>query len=179
MKRLLLALPLAVFLLIAGLLCRGLFLDPTSEPSALIGKPFPAFALSALDAPSRTVTRDDIKGRPALVNIWATWCTSCRVEHPLLIKLAGQGVVIYGVNYKDDRAAARRWLRASDNPYRLNIEDATGTLGVDLGVYGAPETFLIDAQGVIRDKYVGIIDQNVWREKLAPVYSKILREAGP
>jgi cytochrome c biogenesis protein CcmG/thiol:disulfide interchange protein DsbE len=179
MKRLLLLLPLAVFLLIAGLLYRGLFLDPTSVPSALIGKPFPAFALSALDQPSRTLTREDITGRPALVNIWASWCSSCRQEHPVLIKLAAQGVVIYGVNYKDDRAAARRWLGTSDNPYLLNIEDAVGSLGVDLGVYGAPETFVIDAQGIIRDKYVGIIDQDVWRKKVAPIYAKLLREAAP
>ena len=97
----------------------------------------------------------------------------------MLIRLASQGVVIYGVNYKDDRSAARRWLGTSDNPYSLDIEDAVGSLGVDLGVYGAPETFLIDAQGVIRDKHVGIIDEDVWREKLAPVYAKLSREAGP
>jgi cytochrome c biogenesis protein CcmG, thiol:disulfide interchange protein DsbE len=179
MKRLLLLLPLALFLLIAVLLYRGLFLDPTSLPSALIGKPFPAFALPALDDPSHTLTPDAIKGRPALVNVWATWCTSCRQEHSVLTKLADQGVVIYGVNYKDDRAAAQRWLRTLHNPYRLNLEDAAGTLGLDLGVYGAPETFFIDAHGIIRDKYVGIIDQDVWREKLAPVYAKLLREAAP
>jgi cytochrome c biogenesis protein CcmG/thiol:disulfide interchange protein DsbE len=179
MKRSLLLLPLVLFLLLAVLLYRGLFLDPSSRPSALIGKPFPAFAVPALDEPSRTLTRDDIKGRPALVNVWATWCTSCRQEHPVLTKLADQGVVIYGVNYKDDRAAAQRWLRTLHNPYRLNIEDAAGTLGLDLGVYGAPETFVIDARGIIRDKYVGIIDQDVWREKLAPVYDKLLREAAP
>ena len=97
----------------------------------------------------------------------------------MLIKLAARGVVIYGVNYKDDRAAARRWLGTSDNPYLLNIEDAVGSLGVDLGVYGAPETFVIDAQGIIRDKYVGIIDQDVWRKKVAPIYAKLLREAAP
>lgn len=179
MKRLLLLLPLVVFLLIAGFLYRGMFLDPTSVPSALIGKPFPAFALSALDQASRTLTLKDITGRPALVNIWASWCSSCRQEHPVLIRLASRGVVIYGVNYKDDRSAARRWLGTSDNPYLLDIEDAVGSLGVDLGVYGAPETFVIDAQGVIRDKYVGIIDEDVWRKKLAPVYAKLLREAGP
>jgi cytochrome c biogenesis protein CcmG/thiol:disulfide interchange protein DsbE len=86
-------------------------------------------------------------------------------------------VVIYGVNYKDDRSTARRWLGTSDNPYLLNIEDPAGSLGVDLGVYGAPETFVIDAQGFIRDKYVGIVDEDVWRKKLAPVYTKLLREA--
>lgn len=179
MKRLLLLLPLALFLVIALLLYRGLFLDPASLPSALIGKPFPAFALPALDEPSRTLTHDDLKGRPALVNVWATWCPSCRQEHLVLTRLADQGVVIYGVNYKDDRGPAQRWLRTLHNPYRLNIEDTAGTLGLDLGVYGAPETFFIDARGIIRGKYVGIIDQDVWREKLAPVYDKLLREAAP
>lgn len=177
--RLLLLLPLALFTLIAALLYRGLFLDPSSLPSALIGKPFPSFALPALDDPTHTLTRDNIKGRPALINVWATWCTSCREEHRLLAKLAAQGIVIYGVNYKDDRTAAQRWLRTASNPYRLNFEDAAGTLGLDLGVYGAPETFFIDAHGIIREKYVGIIDQDVWREKLAPIYAKLLQEATP
>lgn len=177
MKRLFLLLPLTLFLLIAALLYRGLFLDPASLPSALIGKPFPSFALPALDDPSYTLTRDNIKGRPALVNVWATWCASCREEHRLLAKLAGQGIVIYGVNYKDDRTAAQRWLQTASNPYQLNMEDTAGTLGLELGVYGAPETFLIDGQGIIREKYVGIIDQDVWQEKLAPLYAKLLLEA--
>jgi cytochrome c biogenesis protein CcmG/thiol:disulfide interchange protein DsbE len=177
MRRLLLLLPLAAFLFIAVLLYRGLFLDPTRLPSALIGKPFPDFALPALGEPSRTLTRKDLKRRPALVNVWATWCPSCRQEHPVLTWLAGQGVVIYGVDYKDDRSAAQNWLRTLHNPYRLIMEDAAGTLGVDLGVYGAPETFFIDAQGIIRHKYVGIIDEQVWREELEPVYDKLLREA--
>jgi cytochrome c biogenesis protein CcmG/thiol:disulfide interchange protein DsbE len=179
MKRLLLALPLALFLVIAVLLYRGLFLDPTSLPSALVGKTFPAFTLPALDDPSHMLTRDDIKGRPALVNVWATWCPSCRQEHPVLTALAEQGVLIYGVNYKDGREAAQHWLLTLHNPYRLSIEDAAGTLGVDLGVYGAPETFFIDAQGTIRYKHVGIIDQRVWHEELAPIYDKLLRETAP
>lgn len=177
MKRLLLLLPLALFLFIAVVLYRGLFLDPTRLPSALIGKPFPAFTLPALDEPSRVLTRDDFKGRPALVNVWATWCPSCRQEHPVLAELAAQGVVLYGVNYKDERKAAQRWLHTSHNPYRLTIEDAAGTLGLDLGVYGAPETFFIDGQGIIRDKYVGTIDERIWREELAPIYDKLVREA--
>lgn len=179
MKRLLLLLPLTLFLLIAALLYRGLFLNPTSLPSALIGKPFPNFALPALDNPSYMLTRDNIKGRPALINVWATWCASCREEHQLLAKLAGEGIVIYGVNYKDNRTAAQRWLQTASNPYQLNMEDAAGTLGMELGVYGAPETFLIDAKGIIREKYVGIIDHDVWREKLAPLYAQLLLEAMP
>lgn len=179
MKRLTLLLPLALFLSIVVLLYRGLFLDPTRLPSALIAKPFPSFALPSLDDTSRMLTRDDFRGKPALVNVWATWCSSCRQEHPLLTKLANQGVVIYGVNYKDDRESAQHWLRTLHNPYRLNIEDSAGTLGLDLGVYGAPETFFIDTQGIIRDKYVGTIDQRIWDEKLAPIYNKLLQEVTP
>lgn len=179
MKRLLLLLPLALFLFLAVLLYRGLFLDPARLPSALIDKPFPPFALPALDDPSHILTRDDMKGHPALVNVWGTWCPSCRQEHTLLTKLADKGVVIYGVNYKDDRNAGQNWLRTLHNPYRLTIEDAAGTLGLDLGVYGAPETFFIDSSGIIRGKYVGAIDERVWREELAPIYEKLLREAAP
>ena len=177
MKRLLRILPLVLFLGIAALLYRGLFLDPARLPSALVGKPFPDFALPSLDGDSRTLTRQDVLGTPALVNVWATWCPSCRQEHPMLTRLAQAGVVIHGVNYKDERAAAQRWLRTLHNPYRLNIEDAAGTLGLDLGVYGAPETFLVDARGVIRDKFVGVIDDIVWRERLEPVYRQLLDEA--
>ncbi|MET1078152.1 MAG: DsbE family thiol:disulfide interchange protein [Pseudomonas sp.] len=172
MKRLILLLPLAIFLGVAVVLYRGLFLDPAELPSALIGKPFPAFALPAVDG-GKALTQADLKGKPALVNVWATWCVSCRVEHPVLNQLAQQGVVIHGVNYKDDNAAARKWLAEFHNPYGLNIDDAQGSLGLDLGVYGAPETFLIDAQGIIRHKYVGVIDERVWREKLAPLYQAL------
>lgn len=174
MKRALLLLPLAIFLVGVGFLYRGLFLDPSELPSALIGKPFPAFNLPALDQPERSLSLADFQGKPALVNVWATWCPSCRAEHPVLNKLAESGVNIYGINYKDERPAAQKWLKELHNPYQLNIEDAQGTLGLDLGVYGAPETFFVDAGGIIRHKYVGVIDERVWREKLAPVYQQLL-----
>ncbi|WP_163021312.1 DsbE family thiol:disulfide interchange protein, partial [Pseudomonas viridiflava] len=109
-------------------------------------------------------TRADLLGKPALVNVWATWCMACRVEHLVLNRLAQQGVLIYGVNYKDTNADALKWLKDFHDPYRLNIRDDEGSLGLNLGVYGAPETFLIDAKGVIRHKYVGVIDDTVWRE---------------
>jgi cytochrome c biogenesis protein CcmG/thiol:disulfide interchange protein DsbE len=156
-------------------LYRGLFLDPSELPSALIGKPFPAFSLPALDNPEHTLSVDDLKDKPALVNVWATWCPSCRHEHPVLNKLAEAGVVIHGINYKDQREPAQKWLRELHNPYQLNIEDAKG--GLDLGVYGAPETFFIDARGIIRHKYVGAIDERIWREKLAPIYQELVDEA--
>ena len=177
MKRLLLLLPLLVFVLLATLLYSGLGKDPAELPSALIGKPIPAFSLPSVEDPQVMLTQADLKG-PALVNVWATWCISCKVEHPVLNQLSKQGVTIYGINYKDERVAAQKWLREFHNPYALDVDDAQGTLGLDLGVYGAPETFFIDAQGVIRHKFVGVIDERVWREKLAPLYAALADEAG-
>jgi cytochrome c biogenesis protein CcmG/thiol:disulfide interchange protein DsbE len=167
--------PLVLFLAMAALLYRGLYLDPSELPSALIGKPFPAFSLPAVQD-GKPLTRNDLLGKPALVNVWGTWCVACRVEHPVLTKLAEQGVVIYGVNYKDVNADAVKWLSEFHDPYQLNINDEAGSLGLNLGVYGAPETFLIDARGVIRYKHVGVIDQTVWREKLAAQYQALVDE---
>ncbi|MDE1164267.1 MAG: DsbE family thiol:disulfide interchange protein [Pseudomonas sp.] len=178
MKRWILLVPLALFLLVAVFLYRGLYLDPSELPSAMIGKPFPAFSLPAVQD-GKPMTQADLIGKPALVNVWGTWCISCRVEHPVLTQLAQQGVVIYGVNYKDDNAAALKWLQDFHNPYALNINDEQGSLGLNLGVYGAPETFLIDAKGVIRYKHVGVIDQTVWREQLAGLYQGLVDEARP
>ena len=178
MKRLLLLLPLLLFLGVAVFLYRGLWLDPSELPSALIGKPFPAFSLPAVQD-GQTLSEADLKGKPALVNVWATWCVACRVEHPVLNKLAELGVNIHGVNYKDDNTAAKKWLVEFHDPYRLNINDARGTLGLDLGVYGAPETFLIDQDGIIRHKFVGVIDERVWREKLPPLSQELVDEAQP
>ncbi len=176
MRRVLLLLPLAVFLAIAVFLYRGLYLDPSELPSALIGKPLPAFSLPSVEDETRLISQDDLKGRAALVNVWGTWCVACKTEHPVLNQLAGQGVVIYGVNYKDDNAAALQWLREFHDPYQLNIRDSDGRFGLDLGVYGAPETFLIDKAGVIRHKFVGVIDERVWREQLAPLYQELVDE---
>lgn len=173
MKRLVLLIPLLLFLGMAVLLYRSLFHDPSELPSALIGKPLPAFSLPDLKEPQRLLTQDDLKGRPALINVWATWCPTCKAEHQMLNRLAETGVVIYGVNYKDDSEAARKWLSDYQDPYRRNVVDNDGSLGLDLGVYGAPETFLVDAQGIIRHKYIGAIDERVWREELAPLYQAL------
>ena len=178
MKRWIMVLPLVGFLGVAAVLFRGLYLDPAELPSALINKPFPEFSLREVQG-ERTLTRADLLGKPALVNVWATWCIACRVEHPVLNRLAQQGVVIYGVNYKDANADALKWLKDFHDPYRLNIRDDDGSLGLNLGVYGAPETFLIDAKGMIRHKYVGVIDDTVWREQLAALYQGLVDEAGP
>ncbi|KTT28226.1 DsbE family thiol:disulfide interchange protein [Pseudomonas rhizoryzae] len=172
-RRLLLCLPLLAFLVLAGFLYRGLYRDPQVLPSALVGQPFPAFSLpGVLD--ERLFSRQDLLGRPALVNVWGTWCVACREEHPLLNRLKAQGVVIHGVNYKDDNASARRWLAEFHDPYQLDIRDDEGRLGLDLGVYGAPETFLIDAQGIVRYRHVGVVDQRVWDEELGPRYRALV-----
>lgn len=171
-QRLKLFIPLGLFALLAVLLFRGLSLDPQALPSALVDRPMPDFELPRL-ADGAVTERGDITGQPMLVNVWATWCISCRVEHPYLQRLADQGVVIYGINYKDDSVAAREWLRDLGDPYRASIVDAAGTLGLDLGVYGAPETYFVDAEGVVRYRHVGVIDERIWTSRLAPIYADL------
>ncbi len=175
MARLKLFLPLGLFLALALLLARGLQLDPKALPSALIDRPLPEFSLPALGQ-ARTLGRADVIGEVALFNVWATWCASCRVEHPYLGRLAEQGVPIYGINYKDEDAAALRWLAELGDPYRLSIVDAAGSLGLDLGVYGAPETYVVDRQGIIRYRHVGVIDERVWSDILEPIVSELRGE---
>lgn len=171
-SRLKLFLPLILFTLLALFLFRGLSLDPTEMPSALIDRPLPAFSLPKLGT-AETVSLADIKGRAGLLNVWATWCVSCRVEHPYLMQLAAAGVPIFGINYKDRDVDAQAWLEQLGNPYEFNIADRDGTLGLDLGVYGAPETYLIDAQGVVRYRHVGVVDEQVWLTILEPLYTEL------
>jgi len=168
--------PLAIFLLIAVFLYKGLFLNPSDIGSTMIGKPLPEFSLASLETPERKVTVADFQELPALLNVWATWCPTCKAEHAMLNKLAAQGVVVYGVNYKDDSDAARQWLAQLGNPYRFSVEDPEGSLGINLGVYGAPETFVIDRKGIVRDKFVGAINERIWRERLAPLYQSLVDE---
>ncbi len=181
MRRLLLIVPLLLFLVLAGFFLQSLMtkeegVTELELPSPLLNKPFPTFDLpSVIDGEPR-ITQADLKG-PALVNIWATWCVACRVEHPVLNRLAAEGAVIYGVNYKDTNADAIKWLKDFHNPYQLNISDADGRLGLDLGVYGAPETYLIDANGVIRHKFIGVIDDRVWDTDLGARYQALVEEA--
>ena len=175
--RLKLFIPLAAFALLAVLLFRGLSLDPQALPSALVDRPLPEFELPMLDD-GRLATRDDIIGEPMLLNVWATWCISCRVEHPYLQKLSGEGVAIYGVNYKDDTQAARDWLVEFGDPYLGSIVDEQGSFGLDLGVYGAPETYVVDANGVIRYRHVGVIDERIWTTRLAPIFDELRAGAG-
>ncbi|BBB25205.1 DsbE family thiol:disulfide interchange protein [Amphritea japonica] len=165
MRRLIAILPLVLFVGLGLFLWNGIGKDSTTIPSPLIDKPMPDFRLTALLDEQRILTAADLKGRPALLNVWATWCPTCKQEHAQLNRIArDEGVTIYGVNYKDDRAKAQVWLDKYLNPYALNIFDPEGKLGLNLGVYGAPETFILDAQGVIRYKHVGAVDQRVWSQ---------------
>jgi cytochrome c biogenesis protein CcmG, thiol:disulfide interchange protein DsbE len=172
--------PLAIFVVLVIVLAVGLKLDPRYVPSPLIDKPAPTFSLSALDAPATTLTKSDFAGRTIVLNVWASWCVACRDEHPVLVELAqNQRIEIIGLNYKDTREDASAWLTRHGNPYRQNIFDPQGALGLDLGVYGVPETFVIDAQGIIRHKQVGPLTQQIWREDFAPLLTRLPTTAQP
>ncbi|WP_252176385.1 DsbE family thiol:disulfide interchange protein [Endozoicomonas sp. 4G] len=180
MKRWKLFLPLGFFLTFCVLLYIGLFMEDKNElPSMLLDKPVPEFSLKKLQQPEQTVTEEALKGKVVLLNVWGSWCPACKVEHPYLMQLAREGVNIVGVNYKDERQAALEWLDRLQNPYLFNIVDKDGKLGLDLGVYGAPETFLIDKKGVIRYKHIGIIDARAWNEELKPRYDALQKELVP
>ena len=166
--------PLVIFVALGLLLAYGLNLDPRRIPSPLIGKPLPAFSLTTVADPTRKVSRDDLHGRVYLLSVWASWCAACREEHPLLNELTSRkAVTIIGLNYKDKREDALRWLGALGNPYELSLSDQDGRLGIDLGVYGVPETFVIDKQGVIRYKQIGPMTPEVWEQKLAPLIKEL------
>ncbi len=161
--------PLALFAVLVVLLGIGLTRDPRLVPSPLIGKAAPAFELPTVADPARRLRGTDLRGRPYLLNVWASWCVACRAEHPLLLALAKRDVVeLVGLNYKDERGAASAWLGRHGNPYRVSLYDAEGRLGLDLGVYGVPETFLIDGAGVVRYKHVGPLDEAVIADELLP-----------
>lgn len=177
MGRLKLFIPLFIFVVMAVFLWRGLALDPTELPSALIDKKVPPFSLPQLDENAQDIkkqkilTNKDLVFKPYLLNIWATWCPTCRHEHPYLLELEEKGIPIVGLNYKDNSAAAMKWLDQLGDPYAINLFDEKGTLGLDLGVYGAPETYVVDAQGVIRYRHVGVVDAKVWNEHFASYFS--------
>ncbi len=161
--------PLGLFIGLVILLAAGLRLNPREVPSPLIGKPAPTFELPTLDAPEKKLSGEVFKGRVSLVNVWASWCVACRQEHPYLLKLSRDGVIIYGMDYKDTRMAGLRWLNILGNPYRAVAFDEDGQAGIDWGVYGVPETFVIDKQGIIRYKHIGPITPKDWEGKLAPL----------
>ena len=167
-------LPLVVFVLLVGFLIRGLYLDPSEVPSPLIGKPAPAFDLEQLHNPQARFASRELLGRVWLLNVWASWCVSCRAEHPLLMEMARSNIApIYGLDYKDEREDAIATLRQLGNPYTVSAHDYDGRVGMDYGVYGVPETYVIDKQGVIRYKQIGPITRKVLDERIAPLIREL------
>src|ERR1051325_3689224 len=161
---------LAVFLALVVLLGVGLQLNPREVPSPLIGKPAPAFQLPLLHEPGKTFSPADMRGRVWMLNVWASWCVSCREEHPVILELSKSGIVpIYGLDYKDQESEAKRWLSQFGNPYKLSAVDAKGQVGIDYGVYGVPETYVIDKRGVIRYKQIGPVTPQVLENKVLPL----------
>lgn len=171
-KRWILFAPLAVVLAVSGLFAYALFtgVDPKALPSALEGRPMPDFRLASVEDEDRILTPADLEGRKYLLNFWATWCPSCKYEHPYLNSLSEEGVRIIGVNYKDERGLALDWLEDYANPYEIDIFDPNGDLGFELGVTGAPETFFVDSRGIIQHRYQGPIDASRWDNKLKAIY---------
>ena len=166
--------PLGIFIVLALFLAVGLRLDPREVPSPLIDKPAPAFSAPLLSKPEVTMGKQDLAGKVWLLNVWASWCVACRDEHPVLVEFARRGVVpVYGLNYKDQRPAAFSWLRQGGNPYVDSFFDADGRIGIDYGVYGVPETFVIDRQGVVRYKHIGALTPEVLRDKIEPLIRKL------
>lgn len=166
--------PLVIFSVLVGFLAAGLRLDPREVPSPLINRPAPAFNLPRLDDPQVTVSPQDLRGEVWLLNVWASWCVSCLQEHPLLVSLAQTGrVPVYGLNYKDQREAALGWLARHGNPYVQSLSDTEGLAGIDYGVYGVPETFVVDKQGVIRHKHIGPVTPQDLSGTLLPLVEKL------
>ena len=166
--------PLVVFVGLAAFLAVGLTRDPREIPSPFIGKAAPGFKLEQLADEKLAFTPEEMKGRVWLLNVWASWCVACRVEHPLLVEMSKQKVVpIVGLNYKDKRAEGLQWLRRHGDPYSLSAYDVDGKVGIDYGVYGVPETFVIDKQGVIRYKQIGPITPEALEKKIMPLVRKL------
>ena len=169
--------PLAVLVALAVFFWRGLALDPTEIPSPLIDREAPAFALPSLADPDVTVRMSDFRGRPVLVNVWGSWCVGCHQEHDMLMRIAAEDrIPIVGLNWKDPIEDARRFLTELGDPYLISAQDLEGRVAIDWGVYGAPETFLVDADGRIRFKHVGPITEDIWRDELLPRIEEL--EAG-
>ena len=171
----LLLIPLLLFIVLIGCLFVGLRHDPNGElPSALLNKPAPAFQLPQLQDPTKTFSPKEMSGRVWLLNVWASWCEPCREEHPWLVEYSRSGVVpIYGFNWKDDRAAALRLLNENGNPYVLSVSDTEGRVAIDYGVTGAPETYVIDRQGVIRYKKALPLDKDTWEKEIVPLVRQL------
>ena len=174
MKVLRYLIPLAIFGLLVAFFAIGLTRDPRQVPSPLVDKPAPAFKLAQLHESQLAFAPEDMKGKVWLLNVWASWCVSCRVEHPLLVEMSKQRIVpIVGLNYKDKREDGVQWLAKFGNPYTLSAYDLDGRVGIDFGVYGVPESFLIDKQGIIRYKQIGPITPEALEKKILPLIRKL------
>ncbi len=177
MKRFLLFAPLLIALIMGVVLYWGIGKDPTKLESARLGKPVPAFDLPSLQDESRRLDNSIWNGKVALLNVWATWCSTCKAEHPWLVRISqDEGVPVYGMDYKDERDAALQWLKELGNPYTEVLFDEKGRLGLDLGVYGVPETYVLDKKGIIRYRHVGAINGKVWQTTLLPLVNKLKSE---
>ena len=167
-------LPLGIFLVLVVFLAVGLDLNPREVPSPLIGKPAPAFQLPQLQEPGRTLGSEELKGKVWMLNVWASWCVACLEEHPILVEFSRRNELpVYGLNYKDKRDAALAWLAQHGNPYAVSLSDPEGRVGIDYGVYGVPETYVIDKAGVIRYKRIGPVTQAVLAEKILPLVKEL------
>ncbi|PWY54794.1 DsbE family thiol:disulfide interchange protein [Legionella qingyii] len=165
--------PITLFLLLCVFLWRGLSLNPHELPSVQLGKPLPQFSLPQLQAPGSLINSNQLRDQVILLNVWASWCSACIDEQVFMLQLAREGIPIYGLNYKDKATDALRWLEQWGNPYKLVIQDQDGRVAIDLGVYGAPETFVVDKQGIIRYRHVGVMTQEVWLKEVLPLIKQL------
>jgi cytochrome c biogenesis protein CcmG/thiol:disulfide interchange protein DsbE len=171
-------LPFIVFVVLAGFLYVGLNLDPREVPSPLIGKPAPAFNLPQLHDPAKSFSPQEMKGKVWLLNVWASWCVSCKEEHPVLVQLSRQNIVpIYGLDYKDKAVDAEMTLKGGGDPYTVTVSDTDGRIGIDYGVYGVPETYVIDKQGIIQYKQIGPITHRSLNETILPLVAKLEKQS--
>lgn len=168
-------LPLAIFILMVGLLAYGLGLDPKKVPSPLIDKPAPAFSLASLHAPQQQISNKDLLGEVWVLNVWASWCVACRAEHEFVTRLAQMELVkVIGLNYKDKSVDAKGWLQQWGDPYSASLMDTDGRIGIDWGVYGVPETFIVDKRGFIKHKIIGPINQGTLDSEIVPLLRELL-----
>lgn len=165
--------PIILFVLLSVFLWRGLSLNPHELPSVQIGKSIPEFKLPELQHPETLFNSAQIPHQVVLLNVWASWCDACVDEQVFLLQLAREGVPIYGINYKDKSADALRWLAQWGNPYQLIVQDSKGRVAIDLGVYGAPETFVIDKKGIIRYRHAGVLTQELWQKEILPLMKQL------
>ena len=169
-----LLIPLALFVVLFAFLLVGLGLNPREVPSPLVGKPAPEFRLAKLHTPEQQLGTADLRGQVYLLNVWASWCVACRVEHPLLVELAKSKVVpIVGLNYKDKPEEGIAWLKQHGDPYTVSVVDRDGRVGIDWGVYGVPETFIVDKAGVIRYKHIGPVDASAIENRILPLVREL------